>query len=68
VNGIDVGAIETPVNLHIRDMLAVMMATVPARRMGKAEEVAPAILFLASPAASYINGVVLPVDGGFAIS
>ena len=68
VNAVNLGAVETPVNAHIRDMIAGMMMTTPARRMGKAEEAAAAILFLSSPAASYINGAVLPVDGGFAIS
>lgn len=38
---------------------------IPARRIGKPEEVAHAVSFLASPEAAFINGVVLPVDGGF---
>jgi 3-oxoacyl-[acyl-carrier protein] reductase len=38
--------------------------TVPMKRFGLAEECAAAIAFLASPAASYINGINLPVDGG----
>jgi 3-oxoacyl-[acyl-carrier protein] reductase len=37
---------------------------VPLRRYGDAEEVAHAILSLALPASSYINGAVLTVDGG----
>lgn len=41
-----------------------MKTTVPSGRFGTPEETAKAIAFLASPAAGYINGVSLPVDGG----
>ncbi|HRP64111.1 MAG TPA: SDR family oxidoreductase [Phycisphaerales bacterium] len=41
-----------------------MKATIPARRFGTAEEIAAVAGFLASPAAAYVNGVNLPVDGG----
>ena len=41
-----------------------ILATVPLGRYGSADEVAGAALYLASPAAAYVSGVVLPVDGG----
>jgi 3-oxoacyl-[acyl-carrier protein] reductase len=41
-----------------------MVEEIPAGRIGLASEVAAAVAFLATPAASYINGVSLPVDGG----
>ncbi|WP_375396618.1 SDR family NAD(P)-dependent oxidoreductase [uncultured Sphingomonas sp.] len=46
---------------NIRDA----MTRIPIGRPGTAEEIAAAILFLLSPAASYVNGVLLPVDGGW---
>lgn len=39
-------------------------ASVPAKRLGEPSEFAAAVAFLCSPAASYINGINLPVDGG----
>jgi 3-oxoacyl-[acyl-carrier protein] reductase len=47
-----------------QDIEQAMLASVPAGRFAGAGEIAAAIAFLASPAAAYINGINLPVDGG----
>jgi 3-oxoacyl-[acyl-carrier protein] reductase len=41
-----------------------MLAEIPMARFANAAEIANAVCFLASPAAAYINGINLPVDGG----
>lgn len=51
-------------NESIEDIFADMASESPMGRIAQPEEVANAIAFLASPAASYINGINVPVDGG----
>jgi len=41
------------------------LSRVPVKRHGEADEIAGPVVFLASSMASYVNGVVLPVDGGY---
>jgi NAD(P)-dependent dehydrogenase (short-subunit alcohol dehydrogenase family) len=45
-----------------------VIRSVPMRRMGTPQDIADACLFLASDAARYVNGAVLPVDGGWAVA
>ncbi len=65
VNAVAPGFIETDMT---KDMAAAALSAVtsmtPLGRLGKPEEVAAAVLFLASPQASYITGQVIPVNGG----
>ncbi len=66
VNAVAPGRIETDLLLDGPNELeyARWMADTPARRLGTPEEVADAVLFLASPASSYIVGATLAVNGG----
>ena len=73
VNAISPGPIETPIwgkmNLPeeaVKEFGANILQQVPLGRMGQADEVANAVLFLGSNDSSYITGIELPVDGGLA--
>lgn len=68
VNCVCPGVIETPMTAALRadpGWSARVLRRYPMERFGQAEEVAAAILFLASDDASFVTGVALPVDGGY---
>ena len=68
VNAVAPGWIDTPLSTGLfADPVASakIMSRIPAARWGGSNEVAQVIVFLASPAASYVTGAVLPVDGGY---
>ena len=62
VNAVAPGLIETDMTSDVPDFVQKM---IPMQRMGKSEEVAAVVGFLASDAASYVTGQVIGVDGGF---
>jgi len=66
-NAIAPGFIETDMTHYLKEGTAAenFLKDIPLSRFGKAEEVAAAVAFLASPEASYITGTTLNVDGGF---
>ena len=65
VNAVAPGFIESDMTKALGDsVLAQVKERIPAQRIGTAEDVAKAVLFLASRAASYVTGVTLTVDGG----
>lgn len=65
VNAVAPGFIESEMTKALGEVvLTEVSKRIPAKRVGKPEEVAQAVLFLASPAAAYITGHVLTIDGG----
>lgn len=68
VNALAPGYIETANTADLRadpDRAAAILARIPAGRWGRPEDIAGAAVFLASPAADYIHGAILNVDGGW---
>jgi len=71
VNAIAPGVFRTPLNEKLLDGSErgrELLARTPLKRFGKVEELAGAAIFLASESASFVNGQVLAVDGGFLAS
>ncbi|MFJ8160766.1 SDR family NAD(P)-dependent oxidoreductase [Streptomyces sp. NPDC096136] len=69
------GAVDTPIGVHqglgperAAEVRAWQVARTPAGRVGRPEEIAWAVCRLADPAASFLTGVVLPVDGGASVA
>lgn len=67
VNAIAPGVFPTDLNRHLLDTPrgAQFLSRIPLKRYGNVEELCGAAIFLASESASYVNGEVLVVDGGF---
>ena len=68
VNAVAPGVIETPMNNTLDAAIKASLADdTPVGRLGKPEEVAASVLFLASDSAAFITGEVLNISGGFVI-
>ena len=68
VNAVAPGFVETDMTAALSDKVQdELKKQIPMGRAGKAEDIAKAVAFLASPDADYITGQVLSVDGGMAI-
>jgi 2-dehydro-3-deoxy-D-gluconate 5-dehydrogenase len=68
VNAVAPGYIETDNTQALREdpvRSRAILERIPAGRWGRPQDIAGAVVFLASPASDYVNGTVLPVDGGW---
>ncbi|WP_317447575.1 SDR family oxidoreductase [Streptomyces collinus] len=72
INAVCLGVIETPMVADMLEGQAEAMAEIvkqqPIGRLGTAEEIANAVLWLCSPGVAFVIGVALPVAGGFTTS
>ena len=67
VNVVAPGFIDTDMTTGLGDAIVTLSDSIPLGRVGQPTDVAGVVGFLASPAARYLTGVVLPVDGGLAM-
>jgi NAD(P)-dependent dehydrogenase (short-subunit alcohol dehydrogenase family) len=64
VNAVAPGPTRTPGTALMGDAIDELAATLPLRRVADAQEIASTIVYLASDDASFVNGAIVPVDGG----
>ncbi len=67
VNNIAPGAVETPINtklLNSPELLAALIGNIPLGRLGKPEDVAGMVTYLAGPDSAYVTGATMVIDGG----
>jgi 3-oxoacyl-[acyl-carrier protein] reductase len=69
VNAVAPGFIETDMSAAVRNMAGEdsLKKLIPVKRLGKPEDIASVVVFLAGPAAAYITGQVITVDGGLSL-
>ena len=70
VNAVAPGMILTPMNLHALEDTAYrrsLEANIPVKRAGTPEEVAAMVVYLVSPAAAYVTGATMTIDGGLSL-
>lgn len=68
VNAVAPGFIETDMSEAVRNKAGdLIKKAIPAGRLGKPEDIAAVVLFLCSPAAAYVTGQVITVDGGLSL-
>lgn len=69
INAVCPGTIDTPMVARMIEAgdidIDAALRTLPMRRLGTADEIASAVLWLCSPGASFVTGIALPIDGGF---